>query len=87
MKDFTYKLTSWFTNCIETKKGEGDITYHLGCVGTDHGFVHVYSQGGWACTRMQFIRNGRVHERTFDKTFTSRGLVTKAKQFAEEVCK
>lgn len=59
-----------------------------GEVATDYGFVTVYAQGdsnNFAYSRLDFIANGRLYMRTFDKRYTARGLAMKARQFAREI--
>jgi len=58
-----------------------------GLVCTPYGYVRAYSFR-WSKhqnSRIDMIVNGREHYRNFNKAFTARGLVTKAKQFAEEL--
>ena len=59
-----------------------------GYVETPHGFVEAYSsyfQRRHASSHLTIIKAGKCHHRFFDKEYTARGLVTKAKQFADEV--
>lgn len=61
-----------------------------GYVETRHGFVQAYScylYRGMVSSHLTIIRDGKCHHRYFDKEYTARGLVTKAKQFADEVFK
>ena len=59
-----------------------------GWVETPHGFVRAYSgfcERSYSHSSLEIISNGKSYYRRFDKELTARGLVTKAKQFAEEV--
>ena len=61
-----------------------------GLVETVHGYVAAssyYYKGGNISSCLSIIRNGIHYHRFFDKEYTARGLVTKAKQFADEVFK
>lgn len=58
-----------------------------GWVSSPWGLVVVYSMEGFetVLTRLRFIHKNEMYERTFDRTFTKRGLITKARTFAEEI--
>lgn len=59
-----------------------------GIVETPYGFVKVYAsywKGSYSRSMIEIIKDGRNHTRHLDKALSSRGLVTKAKQFAKEV--
>lgn len=61
-----------------------------GLVETVHGYVvanSFYYQGGNISSCLSIIKDGKQYHRYFDKDYTARGLVTKAKQFADEVFK
>lgn len=61
-----------------------------GLVETVHGYVAANSffyQGGNISSCVSIIKDGKHYHRFFDKEYTARGLVTKAKQFAAEVFK
>lgn len=61
-----------------------------GYVETPHGFVQAYStyfERGHISSCLKIIKAGKCHYRFFDKEYTARGLVTKAKLFANEVFK
>ena len=72
--------------------GEGSISIS---VPDDYGFdARVYTPWGivdcWAERTqneswMGFIHGGRVYHRSFNRAFTVRGLMTKAKAFAREI--
>lgn len=69
-------------------RNRGDETYLDGYVWTEFGAVGVYSQGSDKSVRashLQFAYKGRVYVRRFNKRFSERGLVTKAKEFAKEI--
>lgn len=75
-------------------KGWGRIRNNLGGwndgdVVTFHGIVTVYAQGGdefEAFTKLEFVWEGRYYQRGFrGKTYSHRGIMIKAKQFAEEI--
>lgn len=76
---------------FETKKEIYEGRKHIdtsGMVETPHGFVSAYSmyfQGSYSQSRVEMIKDGRLYVRWFDKYLTQRGLVTKAKQFANEL--
>jgi hypothetical protein len=53
-----------------------------GSVVTKHGIVEVYSQKGAPYTYIQVVIGGRLYERTINKEYTERGLVTVAARFA-----
>lgn len=63
--------------------------WHTGPVYTQHGIVHVYTQGDERHskhTRLDIVWNGRTHSRSISGVrYTPRGLVTLAKRFAAEV--
>jgi len=59
-------------------------------VATPHGFVRAESTAwhkpnGYAQSNLYFIHGGVEYCRYFNKCYTQRGLVTKAKQFANDV--
>ena len=59
-----------------------------GIVATRFCFVFVrsfYYDGAYDGSTLQAIKNGKFHERRFNKAFTKKGLVTKAKRFAKEL--
>lgn len=65
-----------------------------GYVETPHGFVqarsHYYERGqrrqrGYKGSCLTIIKAGKSYHRFFDKEYSARGLVTKAKKFANEV--
>ena len=62
---------------------EDGIAYRMGSVKTKCGIVSVYSQDGW--TDLEFIHREQLFIRTFKRSFTRRGLITKAKRFANDV--
>ncbi len=77
---------------LKTKKevDSNGKAYHdvNGAVVTEYGYVRVftaYSEGVWKVSGLQFIKNGRMHTRKFKKNYSSQFLVTKAKEFAEEL--
>ncbi|MCP4597818.1 hypothetical protein [Neptuniibacter sp.] len=55
---------------------------------TPYGYVRCWStsfEGSYQQTRLSIIKDGRMHDRRFNKQYTARGMVTKAKQFAKDV--
>ncbi len=59
-----------------------------GSVLTEWGFVRVLTPWSnfaenYPC--IQFVRNGRLYTRKFKKSYSAQFLVTKAKEFAEEL--
>ena len=58
-----------------------------GCVATPYGIVFVFAEdddkGG--CSSFEFVWRKRYYVRLFNKRYTERGLMTKAKQFAAEI--
>ena len=76
---------------FKTKKGEQDGRAYRetdGLVATPYGYVRVWStyfQGACRVSNLYMIKEGREYSRRFEKEFTRRGLVTKAKQFAKEL--
>lgn len=64
--------------------------YLKGYVETVHGYVEAtsnYYENGNKGSCLSIIKDGKHYHRFFDKEYTARGLVTKAKQFADEVFK
>lgn len=62
--------------------------YTEGSIGTKHGYVQAYAEDSdhLKVSTLRFIWKGRLHIRAFTgKAYTRRGLVMKAKQFANEV--
>jgi len=78
---------------FESKKGEQDGRIWReteGLVETVHGLIRArsnYFEGAYSVSSLEMIFNGRLHYRRFKKEYTARGLVTKAKQFAEYISK
>lgn len=74
---------------ITDKTHEGRIYRNVeGWVETPHGFVRAVStffQGRTRRSYVEIIKDGRSYYRWFDKDYTARGLVTKAKQFAKDI--
>lgn len=69
------------------RPGSGlNSVYVDGLVATRWGYVSVYSEkiSNRKYTRLAIIFDGRLYERRWRKYFTPRGLVTKARQFAED---
>ena len=65
-----------------------DGTYLKGVVFTKKGIVTVYSQcdrKNASMSRMDMVVNGRTYSRRFNRRYSKRGLVTKAKEFSSEV--
>lgn len=59
-----------------------------GEVVTPQGIVTVYAQGDEVAdhyTRLDFVFDQTHYMRTFDKRYTSRGIITKATQFVNEI--
>jgi hypothetical protein len=59
-----------------------------GLVATPFCFVSVtsyYHARSLNMSRLEIVKDGRSYDRRFNKAFTQRGLVTKAKQFAAEL--
>ena len=59
-----------------------------GLVATPFCFVRAWScyyEGSYSVSGLEIVKDGKSYERRFDKVFTQRGLVTKAKQFAAEL--
>lgn len=57
-------------------------------VETLQGYVYACStfyEKSYKHSMLRMIKDGKVHYRTFDKFYTTRGLVTKAKQFAKDL--
>ena len=75
----------WGGSHIELNK---EYNYLDGDVITPQGIVLVYAQGdkeAFHASRLDFVWRGRYYVRNFEKRYTPRGLVTKAKQFAKEI--
>lgn len=62
-------------------------TYLEGEVVTPHGYVTVlaYTYPDRSLTRMDFIWNGRIYSRTFQKRYSKRYIVTLGRRFVEDV--
>lgn len=59
-----------------------------GLIKTHWGFVDAFSsyeEGTSQTSTLAMIKDGRVYYRDFNKAFSQRGLVTKAKEFAREL--
>ena len=82
--EYTFSVGRGFNRAKELKEGWTD-----GEVATKHGFVVVYAQGDaehFYVTKLEMIKDGVVYVRTFqDKRYTTRGIKTKAIQFANEL--
>lgn len=66
--------------------GNPPNNYTGGDVLTPLGIVSVYAQGKPnQFTRLDFAFNGRLYYRTWKTTFSKRGLVAKANQFAAHI--
>lgn len=76
---------------FETKTGvqdEREWRETDGLVETRWGLVRAHSwyfENAYRTSSLDMIIDGRCYWRRFDKEFTARGLVTKAKQFAAEL--
>ena len=75
---------------VEDKMVDGRIYRSAdGWVETPQGFVRAYSSffgNKYQSSYLEIIKkNGRTYSRRFDKEYTARGLVTKAKQFAKNI--
>jgi hypothetical protein len=65
------------------KASDGNI-WHMGCVRTPYGFVAVYADERMAI--LQFILDSHEYEaRIQHGNYTTRGLVTLARRFAQEI--
>jgi hypothetical protein len=83
MSEWNIKIDRPFNRIFRHPDG-----YLDGCVVTEHGIVQVYSQGSkleTPSTSLSFAFNGRFYCRSINRRFTSRGLVTKASDFAAEI--
>jgi hypothetical protein len=84
--EYAYKQSTCYGN-LERHKGEYDFTH--GTVTTPHGIVDCYAQGNDKerhSTWLRFVYQGYVYHRAFSgKRYTHRGIVTKARQFVNEV--
>lgn len=73
----------------EEKEFEGRMHKSIdGIVETPYGFVKVYansSGGSFEFSSLDMIKDGRIYYRRFQKFLTRKTLVTKAKQFANEL--
>lgn len=81
------KPLRWIGNEVFVGSTDG---FANGAISTFYGNVSVYIQGYGESrmkplTRLGFTRDGIVVERTFLRNFTTRGLVTKANQFVQDV--
>ena len=59
-----------------------------GLVSTVNGYVDCFAasyEGEFEFTMLTIIKDGREYQRHFDKEYTVRGMVTKAKQFSRDV--
>lgn len=78
-----FKLGRPIGHMLPMTSSDGERWYY-GCVLTKHGAVYVHAEP--AFTTMQVVHDGYVVSRTAHKSYTSRGLVTLAVRFAEEIC-
>lgn len=83
--DYNYSIGRGFGSTNTYKEGWMD-----GEVYTPHGIVIVYAQGDKNIspfvTTLRLMNKGVVYVRSFGgKRYSSRGIVTKAKQFAKEI--
>jgi len=83
--EYDYKVNNNFGNHTEERKGgwlDGEVS-------TPWGYVICYAQGSeheFHCSTLRFIHNGRCYVRNFHgKRYTTRGIKTKAMQFAKEI--
>jgi hypothetical protein len=53
-----------------------------GSVATSHGYVMVYANREHNMSNFTFIYKGKAYELSIEKYYTPRGLVTKAKRWA-----
>lgn len=73
---------------VLSDRGEREYREVHGVVETPHGFVIANSyfyEGRSQSSSLEMIRDGRSYHRYFKKYYTQRGLVTKGKQFANDV--
>jgi hypothetical protein len=76
-QDDSFKVGSAFNRVRQCGRWlHGDVV-------TQYGVVAVVSEVGR--TRFDFAANRRHYMRVYDRAFTSRGLATKAGQFAKEI--
>lgn len=69
---------------MRNKSVDGKNVWHYGCVRTPHGFVAVYADEGSAT--LQIIIDSHEYEaRIYRGNYTTRGLVTLARRFAQEM--
>jgi len=83
MYDVSMSIGSGFGRISRQREGWLD-----GEVVTPHGIVSVFAQGDSThdhYSRLDFAYAGRLYIRSFNKRYSPRGLVTKAKQFSREV--
>ena len=64
-------------------KNNAKYGFNSGAVATQYGIVEILTQEDF--TSLEYAANGRMHVKTFDKRYTLRGVVTKAKRFAKEI--
>ena len=67
-----------------TAQGVNDTRFEHGAIITEYGIVEATIWVGCNCD-LKFVYNQKVHARSFDKAYSRRGLITKAKQFAREI--
>ncbi|BCM88767.1 hypothetical protein IAD21_00609 [Abditibacteriota bacterium] len=84
METTDYAITRpWGT--ISTEKSLDGRHYYEGYAVTHFGFVMVYSQSHKDYTSLQFVHEGRMWYRTFQRFYSPRYLVTLADRFAREI--
>jgi hypothetical protein len=86
------KIEDWnfrVSRCTGNISLSAKYDYLDGTVSTPHGIVSCYAQGDKSSYRfssLSFIYRGIDYRRNFNgKRYSSRGLVTKAKEFANEI--
>ena len=62
-----------------------ELEWIAGEVITPDGIVFVMAQSNPNLSRLDYAFEGRVYSRSYRKRYSSRWLVTKAKQFAREI--
>lgn len=84
-RDESYSNKTPVSNIDTRNKGER-CEYNIGVVFTKDGIVRVMSQPGqFAFTRLDFVKNGRMYIRSYEKQYSNRYCATLASQFAKDV--
>jgi len=84
-EDFSFSIGTGFSNW-----DIGNDDYDSGVINTINGIVSAYAQGdkeAFHSTQLRFVKNGRCHNRSWDKRYSRRGMAKLAREFSKEISK